>query len=145
MFANAGNLLGNVRILRAARESVRRAASGIYGATLGDPAALLAAGLEIEAEKRPVGRPVAPDQLRATASELEGVVQLRWKRPVRRCTFLVQMTRDPAAADGWQQVAISLRQSCEVTGLESGMKYWFRVTATNTQGQGPWSGRWASG
>jgi hypothetical protein len=26
-----------------------------------------------------------------------------------------------------------------VTGLESGVKCWFRVAATNAHGQGPWS------
>jgi hypothetical protein len=65
---------------------------------------------------------------------------LRWKRPVRRCAFLIQMTSDQAAATGWQQVAISgNRQSCEVTRLESGVKCWFRVAPTNAHGQGPWS------
>jgi hypothetical protein len=126
--------------VRAARAAVTRAAMFVSSETRGDAAGLLAAGLEIESAKRPVGRPSAPEQLRATATEFEGVVQLRWKRPVRRCAFLVQMTRDPAAADGWKQVTVSIRQSCEVTGLASGEKHWFRVAATNTQGQGPWTG-----
>jgi hypothetical protein len=26
-----------------------------------------------------------------------------------------------------------------MTGLESGVKYWFRVSASNAHGQGPWS------
>ena len=125
--------------LRAARAAVTRAASITLGEIGGEPAGMLATGLEIEAEKRPVGRPAAPTQLRATATDLDGVVHLRWKRPVRRCTFLVQMTSDLAALEGWKQVAISIRQSCEVPKLESGAKYWFRVAATNTQGQGPWS------
>jgi hypothetical protein len=125
--------------LRAARAAVTRAASGIFSETGGESAGLLAARLEIEAKNRPVGRPAAPDQLRGAVTEFEGVVRLRWKRHVRRCSFLIQMTRDPSAADGWKQVAISIRQSCEVTGLESGAKYWLRVSAHNAHGQGPWS------
>jgi hypothetical protein len=125
--------------VRAARDGVTRAASALWGETMGDAAGLLAAGLELEAEKHPVGRPAAPDPLRAIATELEGVVRLRWKRPVRRCIFIIQMTRDPSATDGWKHADTSIRQSCEVPGLESGVKYWFRVAATNTQGQGPWN------
>jgi hypothetical protein len=124
--------------LRAARTAITRAAQTAFSATNGDPAALLALGLELEAAKRPVGQPAAPGQLRATPAEVEGVAKLRWKRPLRRCTFLVEMTRDPVAG-GWKQVAISIRQSCEIPGLESGGKYWFRVAATNAHGQGPWS------
>jgi hypothetical protein len=96
---------------------VTRAASGIFSETGGEPAGLLAARLEIEAKNRSVGRPAAPDQLRGAVTEFEGVVRLRWKRHVRHCSFLIQMTRDPSAADGWKQVAISIRQSCEVTGF----------------------------
>jgi hypothetical protein len=47
--------------VRAARNAVTRAASRILGETGGDPAGMLAAGLEIEAEKRAVGRPATPD------------------------------------------------------------------------------------
>ena len=87
-----------------------------------------------------VGQPAAPTQLRASATEFEGRVRLRWKRPIRRCVFIIEMTTDPAALTGWRQVAVSgNRQSCEVAGLESGRKGWFRVAATNAHGQGPWS------
>ena len=125
---------------RAACEAATRVASFLLAETRGDPALLLAAGLELEAEKRAVGLPSAPTQLRATATAFEGKVRLAWKRPVRRCEFLVEMTRDPAATEGWKQVAISIRQSCELTGLESGTKHWFRVAANNSHGTGPWAG-----
>jgi hypothetical protein len=115
------------------------AASGITAATDGDPVALLAAGLEIVKQKQPVGRPDAPARLRVLATNYEGAVSLRWKRPVRRCAFLIQMTTAPAATRGWKQAAISVRQTCEVTGLASGLKCWFRVAASNAYGQGPWS------
>src|SRR5882672_4886093 len=39
--------------VRAARAGVTRAASSLWGDTAGEPAGMLAAGLEIEAEKRP--------------------------------------------------------------------------------------------
>jgi len=36
-------------------------------------------------------------------------------------------------------VGLSIRQSCEVTGLKGGLKCWFRVAASNAHGLGPWS------
>jgi hypothetical protein len=126
--------------VRAMREQANDAGLAIFSDTSGDPAAMLAAGLDIVKDKQSVGKPDAPTQLRAVATDFEGKVRLRWKRPVRRCAFLIQMTTDPSATTGWRQVAISgNRQSCEVAGLESGVKCWFRVAATNAHGQGPWS------
>ena len=123
----------------AMRRHTTFAASLLNLATGGDPAALLAAGVGVKKPKQPVGTPGAPTLLRVVSTESEGAVSLRWKRPVRRCAFLIQMTTAPAATRGWKQVALSIRQSCTVTGLKSGRKCWFRVYATNAHGQGPWS------
>ncbi len=125
--------------LRAARQHADYIGLKLSSKAADDPAAFLRAGLEVAKEKQPVGLPSAPAHLRARATDFEGRAKLRWLRPVRRCTFLVEMTTDPNAATGWKQVRISLRQSCEVDGLESGKKYWFRLAASNAHGQGPWS------
>jgi hypothetical protein len=126
--------------VHAMRDHTTAAASSIMAATGGEPAALLAAGLGVVKAKQPVGRPDAPTQLRVLGTDFEGKVRLRWKRPVRRCAFLVQLTTDPAAVRGWKPAGVvSIRQTCYVPGLASGEKYWFRVAATNTHGPGPWS------
>ena len=126
--------------LSAARDCAYEVGLKLTSLTGGQPAAFLAAGLGVVRPKQPVGVPSAPDRLRVLVSEFEGRLKLRWQRPVRRCAFLVQMTTDPAALTGWQQVAISgNRQSCEVTGLPSGKKHWFRVCAVNAHGQSAWS------
>jgi hypothetical protein len=125
--------------VRAARDAATYAASGITAATAGDPAAMLAAGLGVVRDKQPVGLPAAPAQLRALATDFEGTARLRWKRSVRRCSFAVEATTDPSAQTGWKRQLICFKQSCEVKGLESGKKYWFRIAASNAHGQGPWS------
>ena len=125
--------------VRAMRDCTTDAAVGLMAATGGEPAALLAAGLGIVKDKQPVGVPGAPALLRVISTDYEGRVRLRWKRPVRRCVFLIQMTTDRAARVGWKQAAICVKQTCDVTGLASGRKYWFRVAASNAHGQGPWS------
>jgi Fibronectin type III domain len=126
-------------MVRAMREHTTAAANGILAATGGDPLTLLAAGVGIAKTKQPVGRPDAPTRMRILSTEFEGTVRLRWKRPVRRCIFTIQTTTAPMATRGWKHAAISIRQTCDVTGLVSGAKYWFRVSATNAHGQGPWS------
>jgi hypothetical protein len=123
----------------AMRDHTTRAASVITVATGGDPEALLAVGVGVAKAKSPVGRPAAPTRLRVVETNFEGAVRLRWKRPVRRCTFLIQMTTAPSALRGWKSVGISIKQTGTVTGLKSGLKGWFRVAATNAHGQGPWS------
>ncbi len=123
----------------AMRHHTTAAAGFINMLSGGDQVALLAAGVGVKKPKQPVGQPGAPTLLRVVSTESDGAVSLRWKRPVRRCTFLIRMTTAPAAARGWRQVAISVRQSCTVTGLKSGAKCWFRVSATNAHGQGSWS------
>jgi hypothetical protein len=121
------------------RGHTTRAASVIAVATGGDPEALLTVGVGVAKDKQPVGLPAAPTQLRVVETNFEGAVRLRWKRPLRRCAFTIQMTTAPAAMRGWKSVGISLKQSGTVTGLKSGVKGWFRVAATNSHGQGPWS------
>jgi hypothetical protein len=123
----------------AMRDHTTDAAAVIRVATGGDPVALLAAGVGVAKPKRPVGRPAAPTRLRVVETNFEGAVRLRWKRPVRRCAFIIQMTTAPSALRGWKSVGISIKQSGLVTGLKSGLKGWFRVAATNAHGQGPWS------
>ena len=125
----------------AMRHRTTRAAVVVTMLTGGDPAALLAAGVGVKKAKQPVGKPGAPTLMRVVSTESEGAVSLRWKRPVRRCALLIQMTTAPAATRGWKQVAIGFRQSCTMTQLKSGQKCWFRVAATNAHGQGPWSQR----
>ena len=125
--------------VRAARDTATFAASGVTLVTNGNPAAMLAAGLDIVRDKQPVGLPAAPGQLRVLPVDFEGTARLRWKRPVRRCSFIVEATTDPATQTGWKRQLTCFKQTCIVKDLAGGKKYWFRVAAANAHGQGPWS------
>jgi Fibronectin type III domain len=127
-------------ILARARNAATGTALGISLATNYQPAAMMAAGLELAAPNTaPVGKPGAPSNLRAEATDKEGEVRLRWQRTVRRCTFDVQWHTDPPDADHWHPEDSCTKAKTLVKGLVSGAKYWFRVRATNAHGQGPWS------
>jgi hypothetical protein len=81
----------------------------------------------------------APENLGATMGDLDGTIDLALNRVHGAGSYVFQMSQTPAAAASWQQVAISARSSCTITGLTSGQKYWFRCAAIGTAGQGPWS------
>ena len=125
--------------LRRARDSAGDAATGLALVTNGEPGAMLAAGLGVVRDKRPVGLPSAPANLRALPTDFEGRVPLRWQRSVRRCVFTVEATTDAAARTGGKQVKSAPTHSGAGTGLAGGKKHGFRVCAMNAHGTGPWS------
>lgn len=96
-------------------------------------------GLSVERPKLRLPAPDAPAQFRSLPCDKAGAVKLRWKRPCRRCWFEVQMTTDPQATSGWTQALIHTATKVEITGLQAGVLYWFRVRAGNAAGHGSWS------
>ena len=53
--------------------------------------------------------------------------------------IIVQKSPDPISPTSWQQASVVTKSKTTVSGLTSGTKYWFRVAAVGTAGQGPWS------
>lgn len=126
-------------LLKAAREQTIRSA-GLAALNMdNDPVKMSATGLPLHAEKKPVGLPAAPGNLRAEPTANEGEARLRWVRPVRLCTFQIEAQAEPLHDDGWKAMEMCLKQTCSVKGLASGGKFWFRVRASNAHGTGPWS------
>ena len=128
------------QLLREARTKVTLASLGASIGVGGDPAKLRAVGLELEKPKTvPIGKPDAPDHLHAEPTAKEGEVWLSWRRSVRRCIFNIECRPDNEP-DGWKQIDSSFQQKCVIEGLVSGVKYWFRIRATNAHGTSAWSG-----
>jgi len=127
-------------LLHTARNQVTRASLGLACAVSFEPSKLLAAGLDLEKPRTaPVGVPAALDHFSAAPTASEGEVRLKWKRTVRRCSFQIEYRRDDEP-DNWVFTDTSLRQTCRLEGLVSGVKYWFRVRACNAHGASAWSG-----
>lgn len=102
-------------------------------------AAILSAGMAVAGS---TGTPVRPmpkvEGLTATAGDADGEVDLTWNA-VRRGlqNFLIELSEDPAGQIGWRFAANSRKSSATITGLTSGKRYWFRVTAEGAAGPGP--------
>ena len=126
-------------LLKTVRNQTMRAVGFAASNMNHDPVKLLATGLPLHAEKTSTGQPAAPTNLRAEPTASEGEAQLRWVRPLRLCTFQIQVQAEPLHDDGWKFLDSCTRQTCAVKGLTSGGKFWFRVRAVNPHGTGPWS------
>ena len=73
-----------------------------------------------------------------TDGDSAGEGDLNWQ-PVRNSkNFIVEMSPDPVTATSWVQAGLPTKSKFTVTGLTSGVKYWFRVATVGTQGPGPW-------
>jgi hypothetical protein len=102
---------------------------------------VIEAGLDLEAPKAPVGLASAPTELRSVPvlDGSTGAVGLRWKRPVRRCFFVIERTTDLESQTGWKREYGTQAARHIVRGLKPGQAYLFRVAAQNTAGVGAWS------
>ena len=127
-------------LLRAAREQTTRCVNWVASNMNHDPVKMLSTGFDLHAPWSKASPPDAPTNLHAEPTASAGEAQLTWKRPMRDGWFEIQMQVGDFHPDGWRRAETSsYRQSCTLTGLESGGLYWFRVRACNRRGQGPWS------
>ncbi|MDB6153690.1 MAG: hypothetical protein JWL90_2143 [Chthoniobacteraceae bacterium] len=109
--------------------------------TTEQPGAITSAGMSVAGTTTaPVGSMPKVEGLTATTGDSEGMVDLSWNA-VRRGlqNFLIELTDDPAGQGGWRFGLNSRKSSATVTGLKSGQRYWFRVTAEGAAGPGPTS------
>lgn len=105
----------------------------------GDAAKIQSAGMEVRADGAPIGTLPAPLGLIATVGDIDGELDLDWDSVRGANSYVIQKSPDPITPTSWQQAAIVTKSKGTVTGLTSGTKYWFRVAAVGTAGQGPWS------
>jgi len=102
-------------------------------------AAITSAGMAVAGG---TGAPVGPmpkvEGVTATAGDAEGTIDLSWNA-IRRGlqNFLIELTDDAAGQSGWRFAANSRKSNATITGLASGKRYWFRVTAEGAAGPGP--------
>jgi hypothetical protein len=145
----AANLVESLRVQLRTAVSARNAqlAKLCHGVTYGvvgysvtnrDDAEFLRAGVRLSKARLPVGQPGAPTQFRGAPGAHEGTVQLRFKRPLRRCSFAIQYAVEETPTDWVRGFGLCVTNPL-IENLVPGARYWFRVAAFNSYGQGPWS------
>ena len=68
-----------------------------------------------------------------------GYSKLYWEAAPDADGYLVQGSPDPIAATSWTQSIVSKKTTFHGNRATAGEKYWYRVAAFNSAGQGPWS------
>jgi hypothetical protein len=120
--------------------AITQAASYVESIAKGDETVILSAGMAVRDDATSIGLLPAPGPASATTGDDSGEVDLMWPRLPGAASFIIQYATDPNAPDGdWKFGTTSTKSSATVTGLAAGTRYWFRVAATGTAGQSPWS------
>lgn len=81
----------------------------------------------------------APGSFNLTGGDADGEVDLSWNPVAGAKTYLIEQSPDPITATSWKQATATTKSKATIAGLVSGTRYWFRVAAVGTNGQGAWS------
>lgn len=112
--------------------------SNCEAVTPGNVAALTSTGLPLRSAPAPAGPLGAPQNLRASAGDMEGEVDLMWDALKGSASNVIEHRAQTAGA-AWAQSGIVPQSKFSVSGLTSGALYEFRVHGVGKDGHGPWS------
>jgi hypothetical protein len=113
----------------------------VEAAAGGDEEKILSAGMDTKAA--PSATTSVPDQpqgLTPTEGDNAGEIDAAWDRVPGARSYVIEISPDPITATSWKHTGASPKSSYTLSGLTSGTRYWIRVAAVGTNGQGPWSG-----
>ncbi len=120
-------------------EMVSRLASFVDTASAGKEEIILSAGMDVRAPAIASNTPPGAPSLSVTLGDHEGAVDTSWNADSLAQSYILQISPNPPTDASWTQVAVITTSSYTVTGLTSGVKYWFRVAAVGAGGQSGWS------
>lgn len=113
-------------------------ANNCEAVTPNDLVALSSTGFPLRNAGAPVGQLPAPGDLKATATDNEGEIELRCKAVAGASTYEWQQRLHDNAAT-WQALKTGTTVKILVPGLTPGVVYAFRVRAIGSAGPGTWS------
>lgn len=107
----------------------------------GDDAKIMSAGLDTKAASVKLGKPSQAQSLSATAGDMDGEVDLNWQPMKGAASYVVESstTGNVANPADWKSAWTGTKSKATIDKLTSGTRYWFRVAAIGSAGQGPWS------
>lgn len=106
----------------------------------GSESKIMGTGFKLRGARTVAHLPTAPEGLHATMGDRPGRIDMAWDGMTNARSYVVEMSSDQGSPENWKQLLLVARSSCTIKDMESGTKYWFRVAAVGTAGQGPWSG-----
>lgn len=128
--------------IRAARDllegQLTEEAAYVDGIAKGDAAIIKSAGMDVSSGSTGrVGALPKVEGVFATQGDDAGEIDLQWN-PVKRGlkSYTIEQTEDPAGQSGWSIAKVETRSKTSVTGLTSGKRYYFRISAVGAAGAG---------
>jgi hypothetical protein len=114
--------------------------TGYIESAAGDNEALIhSLGMETRAARSAPTIPDVADGLTATAGDHDGHIDLSWNPVTNAKSYVIQISTDANSATSWTHALTVTKSSATIDGLTSGVRYWFRVAAIGSEGQGGWS------
>jgi hypothetical protein len=106
----------------------------------GDERMIKSAGMDVKAPAVPSNtKPNAPVSVNVTTGDADGEVDMSWEPVDGAKSYQIEQSPDPITATGWKHASATTKSKATIEGLTSGTRYWFRVAAVGTGGQGAWS------
>ncbi len=107
----------------------------VQGASNGDKAIILSAGMEVVRRSQPSAVPPPPQNVRAASTHVHGQIILRYGASKGHRVYKIYRTLgDPSLETGWEQIGQTGKVRFVVSGLARFTTYSFRVIAEGVAG-----------
>ncbi len=97
------------------------------------------AGMDVQAARSNAPVPDVLTGFEATTGDSDGEINLGWNSLAGAVSYVVERSLNAPPNAAWEHQAATTKSNLTVEGLTSGARYWFRVAAVGTKGQGGWS------
>jgi hypothetical protein len=106
----------------------------------GDEAKIKSSGMRPKAKAvKSVSVLSKPENLSATTGDKNNEIDLHWDKIAGTNSYEIEICPDPLDNTKWQHNKTVTKTKATITGLTSGLRYWFRVAAVNAKGESGWS------
>jgi predicted phage tail protein len=115
-------------------------ASYVDSVSAGDEAKIQSAGLDTRAAATTTTQPPPqPAALDVTVGDRDGELDASWDTVAGAKSYVIETSEDPPTPTSWKHAGVSTKSKFTIEGLQSGKRYWIRVSAVNTVGPSGWS------
>ena len=118
---------------------VSQIASYVESVAGANEALINSAGMDTKAPASAPSMPDTPTGLEATIGDHDGQLDLSWDTVAGARSYVIQQSADPPTATSWAHAGTSTKSRSTIDGLNSGIRFWFRVAAVGASGQSGWS------
>ena len=108
-------------------------------ATGGNPTDILSSGFAVKAQPsppQPVGQVL---NVRVAFTGDPGYSEVSWKKETSADAYIVECSQEPITDVSWRNMGTVVGVKYTGNGAIPGQKCWYRVSAVNRDGRGPWS------